>query len=433
MFSKSVLAVALVATAVPALSAPAGRAPAAAPAPARASAPPAPPAVVAMPVYSLATLRELARSGHPSLAAAQALVEAGRAQVTAAAAYPNPDVEFLAGRTQARVPGVTGGSAQTLTIQQRIDNPWQRDARIAAAGHGLEARQAERRGFENDLMARLDQRFFEVLRRIAELRAAREDLQLAEQIRSKVAVRVDTGESPRYELIKADTELLNAQKSAESADLRVAQARAALRALVGPALPADFQLDGSLSGAVNVPPLEQLRAEVLARNPELLRNQAEVRRAERQLELERLRRQPEVALKVAEDRDHELRDTRLGVVVSVPIWDRRQGPVAEADALLSRSRSELAAQELALVQALEGAYRQYEINRNQVSALENGILREAEAALKVAEAAYRFGERGILDYLDAQRVFRAARNELIAARYELQLAVIDIERLRAAP
>ncbi len=432
MFSKSVLAVALVATAVPALSAPAGRAPAAAPAPARAPVPPVAPAA-STPVYSLPALRELARAGHPSLAAAQALVEAGSAQVTTAAAYPNPDVEFLAGRTQARVPGVTGGSAQTLTIQQRIDNPWQREARIAAAGHGLEARQAERRGFENDLLARLDQRFFEVLRRIAELRAAREDLQLAEQIRSKVAVRVDTGESPRYELIKADTELLNAQKSAESANLRVAQARAALRALVGPGLPADFQLDGSLSGAVSVSPLDQLRAEVLARNPELLRNQAEVRRAERQLELERLRRQPEVALKVAEDRDHELRDTRLGVVVSVPIWDRRQGPVAEAGALLNRSRSELAAQELALIQALEGAYRQYEINRNQVSALENGILREAEAALKVAEAAYRFGERGILDYLDAQRVFRAARNELIAARYELQLAVIDIERLRAAP
>jgi cobalt-zinc-cadmium efflux system outer membrane protein len=88
--------------------------------------------------------------------------------------------------------------------------------------------------------------------------------------------------------------------------------------------------------------------------------------------------------------------------------------------------------ELALLQSLETAYRQYEIARTQVNALENGILREAEAAMKVAEAAYRFGERGILDYLDAQRVFRAARNELIAARYELQLAVIEIERLRAA-
>jgi hypothetical protein len=170
---------------------------------------------------------------------------------------------------------------------------------------------------------------------------------------------------------------------------------------------------------------------VLARNPELLRSQAEVRRAERQLELERLRRQPEVALKVADERDRELRDTRLGVVVSVPIWDRRQGPVAEAAALLSRSRSEEAGQQLVLLQALEGAYREYEIARTQVNALENGILREAESTMKVAEAAYRFGERGILEYLDAQRVFRAARNELIAARYALQLAVIEIERLRA--
>ena len=105
--------------------------------------------------------------------------------------------------------------------------------------------------------------------------------------------------------------------------------------------------------------------------------------------------------------------------------------MAEATALLSRSRSEEASQQLMLVQALEGAYREYEIARTQVNALENGILREAESTMKVAEAAYRFGERGILEYLDAQRVFRAARNELIAARYALQLAAIEIERLRA--
>lgn len=318
-----------------------------------------------------------------------------------------------------------------MALTQRLDNPWQRDARLGAARFGLEAREAERRGLQNDLLARLDQRFFDMLRRQAELRASQEDLGIAEQIRSKVAVRVNTGESPRFELIKADTELLNAQKAAESASLRIAQARAALRSVVGPTLPADFQVDGSLTRSPVVPPLDELRADVLARNPELLRSQAEVRRAERQLELERLRRQPEVALKVADERDRELRDTRLGVVVSVPIWDRRQGPVAEAAALLSRSRSEEAGQQLVLLQALEGAYREYEIARTQVNALENGILREAESTMKVAEAAYRFGERGILEYLDAQRVFRAARNELIAARYALQLAVIEIERLRA--
>lgn len=426
MFNKFCLALALAAMAAPAVSAP----PAGTVRPAPSVAAPAGPA------YSLQALRELARAGHPSLEAARAHVEAGRAQVVGAGAYPNPEVEFLAGRTHARVPGAASGSAQSVTVLQRIDNPWQREARIDAASFGLDARQAERRAFENDLLARLDQRYFEVLRRQAELRAAREDHDLAAQIRAKVAVRVQTGEAPRYELIKADTELLNAQKAAESAELRIAQARAGLRALVGMGLPADFQVEGVLAGqpagAAAVPGLDVLRAELLARNPELQRSQAEVRRAERQLELERLRRHPELALKVSGDRDSEVRDTRLGVVVSVPLWDRRQGPVAEAGALLVKSRSERAGQELALLQSLETAYRQYEIARTQVNALENGILREAEAAMKVAEAAYRFGERGILDYLDAQRVFRAARNELIAARYELQLAVIEIERLRAA-
>ena len=385
------------------------------------------------PLYTLAALRETARAGNPSLEAVRAQVEGGRAQITSAGAYPNPELEFLAGRTQARVLGAGSGSAQSLSLTQRIDTPWQRDARIDVAGLGLEALQAGGRGFENDLLARLDQRFFELLRRQAEERAGREDLALAAQIRSRVALRVDTGEAPRYELIKADTELLNARKSADSAALRVAQAQAALRALVGPALPADFGVDGDLNRNPAVPPLDALRSEALARNPDLARSQAEARRAARQLELERLRRHPELALKVADDRDSETRNSRIGVVLSVPLWDRRQGPIAEATARLAQSRSEAAGQELALLQALEGAYRQYEIVRTQVNALENGILREAEAALRVAEAAYRFGERGILDYLDAQRVFRAARNELIAARYELQLAVIEIERLRAAP
>ena len=51
----------------------------------------------------------------------------------------------------------------------------------------------------------------------------------------------------------------------------------------------------------------------------------------------------------------------------------------------------------------------------------------------MAEAAYRFGERGFLEVLDAQRVYRAARSELIAARYELATAWVEIERLRALP
>jgi cobalt-zinc-cadmium efflux system outer membrane protein len=103
--------------------------------------------------------------------------------------------------------------------------------------------------------------------------------------------------------------------------------------------------------------------------------------------------------------------------------------VAEASAQLSRLQFEQEQAEFDLRQQLSNAYQQYQIGTNQVSALESGIIRQAEAALRVAEAAYRFGERGILDYLDAQRVYRGARNELISARFERRAALIDIQTL----
>ena len=56
-------------------------------------------------------------------------------------------------------------------------------------------------------------------------------------------------------------------------------------------------------------------------------------------------------------------------------------------------------------------------------------MREAEAALRVAEAAYRFGERGILDVIDAQRVLRLIRADLLTARFEQQAASIAIRVL----
>ena len=109
---------------------------------------------------------------------------------------------------------------------------------------------------------------------------------------------------------------------------------------------------------------------------------------------------------------------------------RREGPVGEAVAARERARALLRDRELRTRQAVESAYRQYEIAESQVSALESGVIKQAESALRVAEAAYRHGERGILDYLDAQRVFRQARNDLIAARADLRTAAVELDRLR---
>ncbi|RDK11730.1 TolC family protein [Cupriavidus lacunae] len=398
---------------------------AAVPKPASASSADAP----AGPAYSLPHLLDLAQSTNKGVAAAEANVDAASAAISSARAYPNPQVEVMYGRLSGKQPGVSSGNAPSYAVVQKLDYPHQRGLREAMATRGLESSQAVRRGFRADLAARVKTAYFDVLRRESELHAAEEDLAMMRQIHSRARLRVEVGEAPRYELIKAETELLASQKSQQTAELRVNQVKAALRQQVGGAMPGQYSLAGALGQSPDVPPLPVLRDTMTAGNAELVQRRMELERAQLGVDYQKSLRWPEVAVRAATDRQPDNNVSQIGLILTIPLWDRRSGPVGEATAQATQARSALEAREFELTQELESAYRQYEINQAQVTALESGIVREAESALGVAESAYRFGERGILDYLDAQRVLRGARNELIAAQYDLQLAAIQIEKL----
>ena len=105
------------------------------------------------------------------------------------------------------------------------------------------------------------------------------------------------------------------------------------------------------------------------------------------------------------------------------------GPFAEADSELARAQTRLEGRKAELEQQLRQAWKSLEMARLQAEALSAGVLKEAESALKVAQAAYRFGERGILDVLDAQRVLRTVRADLLQARYQVQAARIELSLL----
>ena len=362
---------------------------------------------VAQPEFDLPQLEAMALSSSRSVMAAREQISAARYAVDSAGAFPNPELEYLGGTSRSRGVGGNTGDARSVMLTQPLDMPWRRAARIGAAEAGLEATTAAVRAFEADTLARLRLRYFEVLRRDVELSNTRDDLSAMEGVRSRIALRVETGEAPRFELIKADAELLNVQKTAQAAGFRGEQARSQLRQSVGGALPADFALRGRLRDVPDLPPLDGLRKQLALTSPDLARARSEMVRAQYQLDLERRLRWPNLALKAGVDEDPDMRANKFGLVVSIPIWDRRSGPVGEASAQLARARHELAAQEFSLGQQLEIAVQQYEIAQTQVVALESGILKQAEAAVKVVEAAYRFGERGFLDVLDARRVFRA--------------------------
>lgn len=383
---------------------------------------------------SLPDLENMMFNQSPALRGATSAVDAARAAVDTARTIPNPQIEVMNGTRNPRIGSNTPGAdarLKTISVTQDLDMPWHRFPRVDGALAGLHAARANEQAFRADMRAQLRLRYYDLVRRTAENRVAREDVKLMEGIQKRIDLQVETGEKARFELVKANAELLNAQKMQESANLRVRQSSGALRALVGVTLPETFEIQEQTHTFAPPAPLSDVRDAVLKTNPELQRTRAERQQLDRKLSEEKALRFPKFALRADQDLDPEWRNKRVGLAMNLPLWDWRGGPVGEAAAKLAQTDHQLAYQEFSLLQSLEAAYQQYHIANAQVVALEGGIVRHAANALRIAELAYKAGEKSFLEVMDAQRVYRAARNELITAQFELASAWAEIERLRA--
>jgi cobalt-zinc-cadmium efflux system outer membrane protein len=186
-----------------------------------------------------------------------------------------------------------------------------------------------------------------------------------------------------------------------------------------------------LDPPVSLESLETIRTEVLSHHPALAQAKAEVERAESLRANEQALRLPQPGLYGEYEEQPDLRFYRMGVTVTIPLWDRRKGPIAEAVAAAHVASAIENQRRLEITAALERAYGQYQVANQQVTAFEAGALKQANAALDAAQSAYRFGERGIIEVLDAQRVLQRVRGEFLDAQYERQSALVDLEELGA--
>jgi cobalt-zinc-cadmium efflux system outer membrane protein len=375
----------------------------------------------------------LAEQYSPTLKVASMQREGAQASLDTARAFPNPDIEFGSGNSNLLPPTAQRGRNSALTISQAIELPGFRSARQRAAEAGFISGSALLEDTRINLYAQVKLAFFEILRRQDEATLTAENHALLLQIRNRVKLRVEVGESPRYELVKAEAESLTAESAANSAEIRVVQAKYKLRALLAAPLDEQFEIAHSISTTTTLPTLVQLRGELLENQPLLKFATAETERADAKLAQERSLRIPQPTLKWGAERHPDVNLWRVSVALPLPLWNQRAGPIGEAYANRERASAEQERIRFSLLSELDQAYGRYQIASRQLNVFETGLMRDAEAALKVAEAAYRYGERGILDYLDAQRVFRSTRMDYVNARYELQFALIDIERLRALP
>jgi cobalt-zinc-cadmium efflux system outer membrane protein len=308
--------------------------------------------------------------------------------VVGAAGYPNPVFTFTGGPQHARVPAALPADIhRQFMVVQTIENPFLRCTRGSAEA----AVDSSRAGLDQvraDLAAQLRIRAYELLLRRNSAHGNR-DLR-SHGVRRRIEKGVSVGKQ-RFELTRADAEVMNAASRKEAAHLNVQRARIGLMQLTAGALPPNFEIRASLFDSVSLPALDELRQEVPAVNPEVLRLEAEQNRARLKIDQERATVFPSVQILLANFQEAQYTSNLAGMHVTIPLFYRRRGEIDTAVADSARVKETLDYRRYEIGQLLESAWQALQIARRRVEMFEGGISKEAENAFRIAESAYRLG------------------------------------------
>ncbi|WP_293395872.1 TolC family protein [Nevskia sp.] len=296
----------------------------------------------------------LAQAGSPALAEMRARLSLAKAGVVTAGQRPNPTLnlsgEYLA--AAAGMPAWLLGVAVDFLLQASGTRDraqaiaWlQTDIASAALGDQLWQLRMSTQNALLEAVAAADEA--QLLKRIIELHR-----QLLDVERRRCAA----GAGTSTDVLRAEAELSAAVQRRQQADQRVLAARQRLATTIGLPLAAiaDAPLqwpDWDRPDRLAADGVRLDREAALLERPQLLQALREIDIAELVLQTEVARRWPDLRLSPGYTWDHGERKLQLGVGLSLPMFNRNEGPIAEALA-----QRELAARHLETVEA--GLYAQ---------------------------------------------------------------------------
>lgn len=397
-----------------------------------ASVPPRAPAV-AEPSGAL-TLRQalaLTLAKNPELAVFSWDVRMGEARLLQAGLRPNP-VVTLEPQDLTGSGDYSGGglSETTLLLSQLIELGGKRAARMKAAALDRDLAGWDYETKRIAVFSQTAQDFLDVLREQQRLALAEETVRLAQQVVDTVKARVQAAAARAEEATKAEVALASVQIECDQIERALVAARQRLSANWGSTQPRFERVEGNLDSIAPIPALEQL-SQKLAQNPELARWATEISQRAAALALEKAKAKPDITIGGGYRRKEESADNTLvvGVSIPLPLFNRNQGNIKEAEYRLARSQEERRAAEVGVTTALNQAYQALAAAHAEVTALRERVLPGAQSVFETATERYREARYSYLEVLDAQRTLFAARSQLLRGLTDYHRAVLAIERL----
>jgi cobalt-zinc-cadmium efflux system outer membrane protein len=294
-------------------------------------------------------------------------------------------------------------------------------AAMQAARLGIEVSQAD---FEDVLrvqVARTVDAFYEVLEDDAYFKLAEKNLNELvdlEKLTEKMAKDKKVG---ALELDRIKLAVHEAVLERHDRELALELAKARLRPFLGrTAVDADYEIEGSLTVAAVVPPpkLEETIALAEANRPDLLSARRAIDQANAVVELERRRAKPQVAIQPGwtyQDQAHQtvFRNGSLfdiGISMTLPLTDRNLGNFRKAQAQVRERQLTYQGDRADALADVEASLASYADAVEHLTRFDTpATLKAAQELRRDMEAAYRAGQRKLIELLDAQKAYRDRR------------------------
>jgi cobalt-zinc-cadmium efflux system outer membrane protein len=344
--------------------------------------------------------------------------------------FPNPNLSVdLTGSTTRSFHDV---GVVSFRVDQLFELAGKRGYRQESARFGVQSAEAAFVDAVRTLGFAVKDAFYHVLQ-------ARQRLELAQQNSANFAevvkindIRFKKGAIAEVDLIKLRVQLVDFQNQVITATQDFLTAQNTLKGLLRVRPVVELVLKGELDYTARLLSVETLRADALTSRPDILLKTRTVSQKTADLKLARAFRVPDItvgadALAQGPQGPNTPQGYGFGFSVPLPLFNRNQGGILQAEADLRSAQTDLEKTRLQVEIDVENAYRDFNQTQMLVQAYRGGVVNDAKEVKDIATKAYQRGGTTILDLLDAFRTFNTTMQGYIDALYAYQRSLLEID------
>jgi cobalt-zinc-cadmium efflux system outer membrane protein len=317
-----------------------------------------------------------------------------------------------------------------LGIGYTLERGKKRQSRFQAAQDQTSVTRSQVADNQRTLTFNVAQQFVAVLLAQSVLDLAQQNLNGFQQTVELSEAQSRAGAISEGDLIKIKLQMLQFQTDVSSAKLAKVQALAALRQFLGfESVPEDYEVDGMLDYQPVHADLEGFKMLAVLSRPDLLAARQGVTLARSQESLAVANGKRDLDLSFNYSHVSTFNTGGFFFNMQIPVFDRNQGEIFRTRAAITQSQELAAEANEQVMSDVVNAYEGLRTNDQIVTLYRSGYLDQTTESRDISRYAYERGAASLLDFLDAERSYRA--NQL-AYRQALANYMTTLEQMREA-